>query len=126
MTHYNCEPFFPDDLEIEPIYNAPVTIYGLTILSEDTEPVSGLKGQTFPSELALIEEIEKRGYKLGEGTIPEHNERFNDIVDTYYVRAHSLLDENGMYVAGIDIVRGGQEVYQELRQRIKEINPKYE
>jgi len=113
---------FPNGIEIQPIYNGPITVCGSKLLPSGAEEIEYIANCTFPSELALIERIESYGYRLAEGVTPQNSPRFGDILASYHAAGHAILDDRGNSVGEIDIIRGDQDIFREFKTAMQNIS----
>ena len=107
-------------LEFAPIDRGPRSIFELGILTQIPDIVDDLLNTTYNSEEELLELIEGRGFRMGEGLLMNTPEELKDALHGYVLKRHSIIDEKGLAVAAVGVLEGDEKMLGKLNKIIKE------
>lgn len=100
--------------EFESIDKGPRSIFEITILTQLPGNVDDLLNTTHESEEYILELIEKRGFRLGEGLpVDTPKELANDLVG-FDLKRHAVINQEGKAVAAIGVLKGDKNKLERL------------
>jgi hypothetical protein len=107
-------------IELEPIDKGPRSIFELGILTQLPDIVDDLLNTSHKSERDILELIEDRGFRVGEGSPIDIPQELTSTLRGFGLKRHSIIDEEGRVVATIGILKGDENKLEELNAIIKE------
>lgn len=106
-------------LELEPVDKGPRSIFELITLTQLPGIVDDLLNTTFNSEDELLELIEGKGFRIGEGLLVDIPEELKDTLQDYVLKRHSIIDEKDLAVATVGVLIGDKEKLDKLNKIIE-------
>lgn len=107
--------------EFEPLDEGPRSIFEITVLTQLPDMiVDDLLNSTFGSEEEWLNAIEERGYTVAEGNTVETPEELQVALKDFDLQRHVIINEEGMQVAAIGVLKGNEDRLNELNRIIKE------
>lgn len=107
-------------IELEPIDKGPRSIFELSIFTQLPGIVDDLINTSYESERAILELIEDRGFRVGEGSSVDIPQEFTSTLSGFDLKRHPIIDKEGKIVATIGILKGDENRLEELNVIIKE------
>lgn len=106
--------------ELEPMDRGPRSIFELIILTQLPGIVDDLLNTSYESERVILELIEDRGFRVGEGSPVDIPQELTSALCGFDLKRHPIIDEEGRAVATIGILKGDKNRLEELNAIIKE------